>query len=98
MIWWLLKNVGYHRWKRQLSFGEIAHLSKKSRSTVSTAVKRFDDKLHENLDNKLLERLLMTAGHLRLGHNLTYNVLASRGLVPHRERGIDSFDELDRLI
>jgi hypothetical protein len=98
MMWWLWKNVGYHKRKGTISYGEIAQLTKVSRSTVSTAVKRFDNKLHNKLDNKLLERLLLTAGHLRLGHNLTYNVLASRSLVPHRAREIDSFDQLDRLI
>ena len=98
IIWWLWKNVGHHRRKRKLSYGEIADTIKEPRSTVSTAVIRFDNKLKGSMDNKLLERLLLTAGYLHLGHNLTYNVLASRGLVPYRSREIDSFDQLDKLI
>jgi len=33
-----------------------------------------------------------------LGTNQTYNALAKKGLVPGREREIDGFDDLDKLI
>jgi len=98
MTWWLWKNVWDQRRKCTLSHGEIAQRTGEQRSKVSSAIKSFDDKLRNNLTNKLLQRLLLAAGGLHLDYNLTYNTLADHGLVPHRERELDSFDMLDELI
>jgi hypothetical protein len=46
----------------------------------------------------LLERLLLASIDLGLGYNMTYKALVRQGLAPAREREIDSFDELDKLI
>ena len=98
MIWWLWYNVGHKEHKKTLSYGEIASAVGIPRSTIQTAVGRFNRKLRENLDGKLLERLLLTASSVGLGNNLTYNTLVDRGFVPRREREIDGLDELDKLI
>lgn len=98
IIWWLMRNIGDKEKRRALSWQEIADNGNTARSSVKVSVERFDRKLKENLDGKLLERLLLEAGSLGLGYNLTYNALVKIGLVPARERGIDSFDELDKLI
>ena len=98
MTWWLWRNVGQKEQKRTLSYGEIADISKNSRSSIQTSVERFTRKLKEKLDGKLLERLLHTAGSLGLGYNLTYSTLVKHGLVPARESEIDGFDELNKLI
>lgn len=98
IIWWIMRNIGDKEKRRTLSWQEIADKGDTARSSVKVSVERFDRKLKENLDGKLLERLLLEAGSLGLGYNLTYNTLVKMGLVPDRERGIDSFDELDKLI
>ncbi len=98
MTWWIWRNVGHREHKRVLSYGEITDITMTPRSSVQTTVARFARKLKGKLDNSLLERLLLTAGNLGLGHNLTYNILVKQGLAPARERGIDGFDELDNLI
>lgn len=98
MTWWLWRNVGDKEKRRTLSWKEIADNDNTARSSVQVSVERFNRKLKENLDGKLLERLLLKAGSLGLGYNLTYNTLVKLGLVPARRRGIDSFDELDKLI
>jgi len=98
MTWWLWRNVGHKEEKRTLTYREIVDISDTHKSSVQTSVERFTRKLNEELGGKLLERLLHTAGSLGLGYNLTYNTLVKHGLVPAREREIDGFDELDRLI
>lgn len=98
MTWWLWRNVGHKEQKRTLTYGEISDISNTSRSSIQTAVERFSRRLKEEIDGKLLERLLRTAISLGLGHNLTYNTLVKQGLAPARKREIDSFDELDKLI
>jgi hypothetical protein len=98
MVWWLWRNVGHEDEKRTLSYREVADIAGNPRSSIQTAVERFDRMLENNMDRHLLGRLLRTAGSIGLGYNLTYKTLAQRGLVPTRERQIDSFDDLDKLI
>lgn len=98
MTWWLWHNVGHQAHKRTLSYGEIADIARTSRSSIQTSVARFGRKLKEKLDSKLLERLLRVSSSLGLGYNMTYRALVRQGLAPAREREIDSFDELDKLI
>ncbi len=98
ITWWIWRNIGDKEKRRTLSWKEIADNDNTARSSVQVSVERFDQKVKENLDGKLLERLLIEAGRLGLGYNLTYNALVEMELVPARERGIDSFDELDKLI
>ena len=90
IIWWLMRNIGDKEKGRALSWQEIADSGNTARSSVKVSVERFDRKLKENLDGKLLERLLLEAGSLGLGYNLTYNALVKIGLVPARERGLVS--------
>ena len=98
MTWWLWRNVGNDDYKRTLSYGEIADIADTSRSSIQTAVERFSRKLKNDMDGHLLGRFLRTAGSLGLGYNMTYKALVQQGLVPAREREIDSFDDLDKLI
>lgn len=98
MSWWLWRKVGHRDVKRVLTYGEIADIAGASRSTIQTAVARFNRQLKDNMDRHLLGRLLRTAARIGLGHNLAYQALREQGLVPARERGIDSFDDLDNLI
>ena len=98
MIWWLWYYVGRKEHKKTLSYGEIADAAGIPRSTIQTAVGRFNRKLREKLEGKLLERLLLTANSIGIGDNLTYNTLANLGLVTKREREIDGFDELNTII
>jgi len=98
MTWWLWHNVGNREHRRTLSYGVLAHIARTPRSSIQTSVERFGRKLKEKLDGKLLERLLRASSGLGLGYNMTYNALVRQGLAPAREREIDSFDELDKLI
>jgi hypothetical protein len=98
MVWWLWHNVGHKDQKRKLSYNDIAEIAGTSRSSVQTAIKRFDDKLKNNLDQYLLGQLLQISQRLGLGYNLTYRALVQKGVVPDRERDIDGFDDLDKLI
>lgn len=98
MILWLWHNIGNREYKRPLSYQEIADIARKPRGSIQTAIDRFDRKLKENLDGKLLGRLLRSSRNIGLGINMTYRILAERSLAPTREREIDSFDELDKLI
>ncbi len=98
MTWWLWHNVGRRQYRRKLSYGQIANITQVQRSSIQSAVGRFDRKLRDKLDGKLLERLLHTYHSLGLGYNMTYQTLVRQGLAPPRERGIDSFDELDKLL
>ena len=98
MTWWLWRNVGHDDHKRTLSWGEIQAITGSPRSSIQAAVERCTRQLREKLDGQLLGRLLRTASSLGLGHNMTYGILVKQGLAPAREREIDSFDELDRLI
>lgn len=98
MAWWLWHNVGHRERNKTLSYREIADIAHIQRSSIQTAVGRFDRKLRNKLDGKLLERLLRTSQSLGLGYNITYQALVERGLVPSREREIDAFDELDKLL
>ena len=95
MLW---RHVGHREHKRTLSYGEIADLAGTARSSVQASVERYNRKLKEGLDSKSLERLMLTAHGLGLGYNLVYNTLVEHKLVPKREREIDSFDQLDKLI
>lgn len=98
MIWWLWHNVGHKEQKKTLSYGEIADIAGTKRSSVQTTVERFNKRLRKQLDSKLLGRLLLTGGRLGLGYNLIHNTLVKQGLAPAREREIDGFDKLDKLI
>lgn len=98
MTWWLWHNVGHSKYRRTLSYGEIADIARAPRSSIQTSVERFGRKLKEKLDGKLLERLLLASIDLGLGYNMTYKALVRQGLAPAREREIDSFDKLDKLI
>jgi len=98
MAWWLWRNVGHREHKRILSYGEIADITMTPRSSVQTAVARFARRLKDELDNNLLERLLLTSRSLGLGYNLTYNTLVNQGLAPAREREIDDFDDITKLM
>ncbi len=98
MTWWLWHNVGHREYKRPLSYGDIAGIVGTSRSSIQTSVARFSRKLKVKLDGKLLGRLLRVSSNLGLGYNMTYNALVRQGLVLSREGGIDSFDELDKLV
>ena len=98
MTWWLWRNVGHGNHRRTLSYGEIAVIFNTPRSSIQTAVERFTRKLQNNMDGQLLGRLLRTAISLGLGYNMTYLALVQQSLVPAREREIDGFDELDKLL
>jgi hypothetical protein len=98
MTWWLWRNVGHLQYRRTLSYGRIAGIAHAPRSSIQTSVERFDQKLKDKLDGKMLEKLLRASNNLGLGLNMTYNTLVSQGLAPAREREIDGFDELDKLI
>jgi hypothetical protein len=98
MVWWLWHNVGHKNQKRKLSYNDIADIAGTSRSSVQTAVERFTRKLKDNMNRYLLGRLLQMANSCGLGSNLTYKALVQKGVVPNRERDIDSFDDLDKLI
>lgn len=98
MTCWLWYKVGHNEYKRPLSYGEIANIEGVPRSSVQTAIGRFNRRLKEKLTGKLLGSVLVIASSLGLGNNLTYNTLVDLGLVPKRERELDSFDELDKLI
>jgi len=98
MKWWLYHNVGHPEDNRTLSYREIADIEAIPRSSIQTTIAQFNHKLREKLDGKLLGRMLLTANSLGLGNNLTYNTLANLGFVPKRDREIDGFDELNKLI
>jgi hypothetical protein len=95
---WLWRYVGSREHKRVLSYGEIANLTRKPRSSIQAMVERFHQKLEEGLDARLLGVILRTSEELGLGANLTYGVLFKLGFVPERKRGIDSFDDLYKLM
>ena len=98
MTWWLWLNVGHGDKEQKLSYGEISGITGISRSSVQAGIEAFDKKLEKGLDRHLLERLMHTGARLGLGYNMVYKHFANKGLVPPRERPIDSFDELDKLI
>jgi hypothetical protein len=98
IVWWLWHNIGYPKKKYTLSYKVIAEIAGTSKSSVQTAVERFDKKIKGAMEPHLLGQLLRIAGNLGLGTNKTYNALAKKGLVPARKRGIDGFDDLDKLI
>ena len=98
MVWWLWRNVGHKDEKRPLSWREIADIAGTSRSSIQTAVERFNRTLKDNMDRHLLGRLLSTGGSIGLGYNLVYKALVKQGLVPAREREIDGLDDLDNLL
>jgi hypothetical protein len=50
------------------------------------------------MDKHLLGRILRTAGGIGLEYNAVYKALENQGLVPAREREIDGFDDIDKLI
>ena len=98
IIWWLWHNVGHKNQKRKLSYSDIADIAGTSRSSVQTAIKQFYRKLQNKLDQRLLGRLLRISHRYGLGYNLTYKALVQKGVVPARERDIDGFDDIDKLI
>jgi hypothetical protein len=98
MVWWLWHNIGHKDEKRTLSYGDISGITGIPRSSIQTAVERFTRKLKKNMDPYLLGRLLRTADGLGLGYNIVYKTLVQRGLAPEREREIDGFDDLDKLV
>ncbi|MFC2038747.1 hypothetical protein ACFLUG_03140 [Chloroflexota bacterium] len=98
MTWWLWHNVGHWERKQLLSYLEIADIIGTAKSSVQTTVLRFNVKLKDQLDGKLLGRLLRASASLGLGYNFTYKTLVEKGLAPDRGREIDSFDDLDNLI
>jgi hypothetical protein len=96
MTYWLWHHIGRMQTNQKLSYGQIALITKLPRSTIQSAVSKFDRKLREKLDNKLLERILRTGRDLGLGYNLIYQALVKQNLVPPRE--IDGFDSLGTLL
>ena len=97
MIFWLLYNLGYRRSRKPLTYAQIALHAHMKRSTVQTAVKRFEQKLPREFDSKLAGHFLRVAAELGLGYNMTYNKLSELGYVPPRKREIDGFDDLNHL-
>ena len=95
---WLWHHVGTKERKNGLTYGEIASLVQRPRSSIQAMVERFHRKLKGKLDAKLLGDVLHTSRGLGIGANLTYGKLFKLGFVPKRKREIDSFDDLDKLI
>jgi hypothetical protein len=98
MIFWLWHRVGHKDKKRPLSFQEIANVSRTPKTTIRNAISDFEKRLKKELNGLLLGQLLRMANRLGLGENLTYQFLSEHKLLPPRERGIDGFDDIDKLI
>jgi hypothetical protein len=98
MIWWLWHNVGHPEKRTTLTYRTIADIAGTSRSSIQTAVERFDKIIKTKMEAQLLGRLLRIAGSLGIGANQTYHALFKKRLVPARKRDIDGFDDLDKLI
>jgi hypothetical protein len=98
MVFWLWHFVGHSRDKKTLSYDQLETLTRLPKSSIQSSILRINKKLATKLDGILLGRVLRIAHTLGLGPNQTYRVLASKGLVMPREREIDGFDDINKLI
>jgi hypothetical protein len=98
ITWWLWHSVGYPEKGITLSLGAIARMAGAPKSSIQRAVEGFDKKVRAGLTGKLLGELLQTGLKLGIDPNILYHDLEQKGLVPKREREIDGFDDLEKLI
>jgi hypothetical protein len=97
MTWWLWHEVGHRKGEKPLTSGQIAVITGVPSSSIKSSISRFNGRLKER-DSILLGRLLKLAISMGLGADQTYRVLNKKGLVPSRDREIDGFDDLNKLI
>jgi len=82
-----------------MSHGEIASIEGfYPRATVQTGIRNMDVKLRNELNGQLLQRLLLTGESLGLDKNKVYDYLVEVSIAPERDRPIDDFDDLGKLI
>ena len=97
MKWWAWNKIGDRKGKRH-GYGEIAKLSKYTKTNIQANIGTIDRTIRRGITNDLLAQLMHVTTCIGLEPNLVYDYLVEENLVPHRERPIDGFDDLTRLL
>jgi hypothetical protein len=76
MRWWLWHVIGNARYRRRISYNQIAVLEHRvSRSTIQSGIQSFQRMVEHNLDGRLFKELLQTAREIGLDATAVYDYL-----------------------